>query len=113
MAKYAMFSTPGHGHVNPTLALAQELVARSEQVIYYLTEEFRPAVEATGATFRPYSKEMFWDSQPNIPRQKADMSFVFGRMMKTLIQASTRMLPLLLEEMREAQIDCILYDTMC
>ena len=63
MAKYAMFSTPGHGHVNPTLALTQELVARGEQVIYYLTDEFRPAVEATGATFRSYSKEMFWDSQ--------------------------------------------------
>ncbi len=112
MAKYVMFSTPGHGHVNPTLALTQELVARGEQVIYYLTDEFRPAVEATGATFRSYSKEMFWDSQANTPGKKADMSFLFGRMMKTLIQASNRMLPLFLEEIREAQIDCILYDTM-
>src|SRR5438093_10158656 len=96
MATYAVFCTPGYGHVNPTLALAQELVARGEQVIYYLTEEFRPAVEATGATFRPYSREMLWDSSPNIAAQKADMSFIFGRMMKALIQASNRMLPLLL-----------------
>lgn len=45
MATYAVFCTPGYGHVNPTLALAQELVARGERVIYYLTEDFRPVVE--------------------------------------------------------------------
>ncbi len=54
MATYAVFCTPGYGHVNPTLALAQELVACGERVIYYLPEDFRPAVEATGAVFRLY-----------------------------------------------------------
>ncbi len=58
MSKYIFLNVPAHGHVNPTLAVAQELVRRGEQVIYYLTEEFRAAVEATGATFRPYQSAM-------------------------------------------------------
>lgn len=116
MTKYALFSTPGQGHVNPTLALAQELVARGEQVTYYLTEEFRPAVEATGATFRSFGKETFWGSQANrptlTPGKKADISLMFGGMMRNMIQVSTRMVPQLLEDVQEAHIDCILYDSM-
>jgi UDP:flavonoid glycosyltransferase YjiC (YdhE family) len=57
MTTYAVLCIPGHGHVNPTLAVAQELVARGERVFYYVDEEFRPAVEATGATFRLYESE--------------------------------------------------------
>ncbi|QBD81378.1 hypothetical protein EPA93_37550 [Ktedonosporobacter rubrisoli] len=57
MTIYAVLTVPGYGHVNPTLALAEELIARGEQVIYYLPEEFRASVEATGAIFRPYESE--------------------------------------------------------
>lgn len=116
MATYVMFSVPGHGHVNPTLALAQELVARGEQVIYYLTEQFRPAVEATGATFRSFGEETFWgplaSGQFPVSGKKADMRLLLSGMIKTQIQASTSMLPQLIEDLRAAQVDCILYDTM-
>ena len=54
MARYVFLSTPGYGHVNSTIAVVQELVARGETVIYYLPERFPAAIEATGATFRVY-----------------------------------------------------------
>ncbi len=114
MAKYAMFAAHGHGHVNPTLAIAQELVARGEQVIYYLPETFRPAVEATGASFRLYEGEAFKhlrSGQPAFtPGKKVDTSLMVGRMMETMVQESVSMLPQLLEEMRIEQVDSILYD---
>ncbi|MGH1337285.1 MAG: macrolide family glycosyltransferase [Aureispira sp.] len=46
------FSIPGHGHVNPSLALVHQLVARGEEIDYYCTEEFREKIEQTGATFK-------------------------------------------------------------
>ena len=38
----------------PTLAVAKELVARGEEVIYYLPDQFRDTMEATSAAFRAY-----------------------------------------------------------
>jgi UDP:flavonoid glycosyltransferase YjiC (YdhE family) len=52
MTKYVFFNFPAHGHVNPTLAIVEELVARGEEVVYYLPDHFRSLIEATGATFR-------------------------------------------------------------
>jgi MGT family glycosyltransferase len=54
MATYAFCNIPAWGHVNPTLAVAEELVRRGHNVSYYLTEEFRETIQATGATFEPY-----------------------------------------------------------
>lgn len=113
MVKYAMFSAPGHGHVNPTLAIAQELVARGEQVIYYLPESFRASVEATDATFHPYE----WQRPPSgfpapTPGKKADATLMIGRMMEMMVQQSFHILPQLLEEMRAEQVDAILFDRM-
>jgi MGT family glycosyltransferase len=54
MAKYVFVNVPAYGHVNPTLEVIQELVKRGEEVVYFLTEEFREAVEAVGATLCPY-----------------------------------------------------------
>jgi UDP:flavonoid glycosyltransferase YjiC (YdhE family) len=47
----------GYGHVNPTLAVAQELVRRGERVIYYLSGDFRAAIEATGRPLAAMSRE--------------------------------------------------------
>ncbi len=116
MATYALFSAPGHGHVNPTLALAQELVARGEQVIYYLTEEFRPVVEATGATFRPYESEAFKMLRSGPPAAaltgKPNSGFQIGMLPTMMVRESTRVLPQLLEKMPAEHVDCVLYDRM-
>jgi UDP:flavonoid glycosyltransferase YjiC (YdhE family) len=36
MTKYIFLNMPAYGHVNPTLAVAHELVNRGQNVIYYL-----------------------------------------------------------------------------
>ena len=58
MAKYVFLNMPARGHVNPTLAVVQELVRRGQKVSYYLTEEFRDVVQATGAVFQPYESKL-------------------------------------------------------
>jgi MGT family glycosyltransferase len=54
MAKIAIINIGMHGHVNPTLGFAQELVARGHQVSFFSTPEFENSVRATGAQFVPY-----------------------------------------------------------
>ena len=49
MTKYIFLGIPAYGHVNPTLPVVQELVKRGQDVIYYLPEQFKSAVQATGA----------------------------------------------------------------
>jgi demethyllactenocin mycarosyltransferase len=49
MAHVAFLSIPYAGHINPTLAVGAELVARGHRVTYPVPEEFRPRVEETGA----------------------------------------------------------------
>jgi MGT family glycosyltransferase len=54
VGKHFLFtSMPGHGHVNPTLPLVEELVRRGHRVSYGTNETFTAAVEAAGATAFP------------------------------------------------------------
>ena len=57
MSSYAFVEVPAFGHVNSSLPLVRELVARGERVVFYNDAEFRPHVEATGAIFRRYPPE--------------------------------------------------------
>ncbi|MFD8707369.1 macrolide family glycosyltransferase [Kitasatospora sp. NPDC059648] len=50
-----MVSVPAHGHVNPSLAVITELVARGHRVSYVNDPSFREIVESTGASFVPYT----------------------------------------------------------
>jgi MGT family glycosyltransferase len=112
MITYAILTVPGHGHVNPTLALAQELVARGERVIYYLNEEFCPAVEATGADFRLYESKAWKRHQPGLTTAlagKPDLTNCVG-LMATLAIECIREIPQLMEQMAADRIECVLYD---
>ncbi|MFJ3791908.1 macrolide family glycosyltransferase [Kitasatospora sp. NPDC090091] len=53
-AHIAMVSIPAHGHVNPSLAVITELVARGHRVSYVNDPSFAAAVGSTGATLVPY-----------------------------------------------------------
>src|SRR5689334_22952282 len=46
----AVFSIPASGHVNPTLPIVSELVARGHRVSYATCAEYAPRVAAAGAT---------------------------------------------------------------
>jgi MGT family glycosyltransferase len=49
MGHFAFVSFPGFGHVRPTLAVVEELLARGHRVTYLVTHRFAGDVAATGA----------------------------------------------------------------
>ncbi|MEV8549097.1 macrolide-inactivating glycosyltransferase [Streptomyces glaucescens] len=53
-AHIAMFSIAAHGHVNPSLEVIRELVARGHRVTYAIPPVFTDKVAATGAEVKPW-----------------------------------------------------------
>ena len=53
MKKIAFFCIPAHGHTNPMLPVAAELVSRGDRVRFYSFCEFEAKIKATGAEFVP------------------------------------------------------------
>ena len=51
MKKIAFFCIPAHGHTNPMLPVAAELVKRGNAVRFYSFNEFKEKIAATGAEF--------------------------------------------------------------
>lgn len=51
MKKIAFFCIPAHGHTNPMLPVAAELVKRGNAVRFYSFHEFEKKIRATGAEF--------------------------------------------------------------
>lgn len=51
MKKIAFFCIPAHGHTNPMLPVAAELVRRGNIVRFYSFEEFEEKIKAAGAEF--------------------------------------------------------------
>jgi MGT family glycosyltransferase len=54
MGKTIFFNIPATGHINPSLGVVRALIAQGEEVLYANTEDIRPQIEPTGATFVPY-----------------------------------------------------------
>jgi MGT family glycosyltransferase len=79
MSDVLFLAVPSHGHVNPTLGLAAELVRRGERVTYFASEPFRERVEATGATFKAYSQDLDMFKGPPAPGERSAMLDVFAR----------------------------------
>lgn len=102
MAKFVFLNLPLHAHINPTLPIAQELVAQGHEVVYYLTEKYRGAIEATGATFRGYESE----TEPQLKNPAANMALL-------MVDECLFVMPQILESIRKEQPDCIVYDPMC
>src|SRR5262245_28420368 len=107
-SKIIMMNIPGHGHVNPTLAVVAELKRRGHRVIYYNTEAFRPQIEAVGAEFRPYPPSML---SSIAPAQLATGSLI--KVTVLLFQASEQLIPWMLDELRREQPDFVMYDSVC
>jgi MGT family glycosyltransferase len=116
--RYLFFPAPAHGHVNPMMPLARELVSRGEQVHVYLTREFEPQVRSAGATLDLLGEEfsMFKhveDLQDDGPVEAEKM---FRRMMPKMLNAMAdgmRLAPGVLERLRSEEPGCLVYDPMC
>ncbi|MEU3554818.1 macrolide-inactivating glycosyltransferase [Streptomyces fragilis] len=57
-AHIAMFSIAAHGHVNPSLEVVRELVARGHRVTYAVPPVFAEKVAVTGAQVRPWNSTL-------------------------------------------------------
>lgn len=107
MAKGLFLNIPSTGHINPSSALIRELVARGEDIVYVLTENYRATVEATGARFLPYPEladlhrlnELA--SGGNIPNNA-----------HTLVKIGEQLLPFLFELMDTEKPDYLIHDSL-
>ncbi|WP_030207933.1 macrolide-inactivating glycosyltransferase [Streptomyces bikiniensis] len=64
-AHIAMFSIAAHGHVNPSLEVVRELVARGHRVSYAVPASFAEKVAETGATPVVYTSTLPTDEDPD------------------------------------------------
>ncbi|MFE5557988.1 macrolide-inactivating glycosyltransferase [Streptomyces sp. NPDC056544] len=63
-AHIAMFSIAAHGHVNPSIEVIRELVARGHRVSYAVPASFAERVAETGATPVVYTSTLPTDDEP-------------------------------------------------
>jgi MGT family glycosyltransferase len=66
MAKVVFLIPPAHGHMNPTIGLANELADRGEEVIFFSSESNRRKVESLGASFRGYQDIGWYGDNRNL-----------------------------------------------
>ena len=115
--KITIYSLPQHGHVNPTLALAQELTRRGHSVTYYLTEEFREKVENVGGIFRPLgtTPDIYAEARRAVNAARNGGGLSPGGALRVFITFMARTMARL-DELREELVaddpDLIIYDPM-
>jgi MGT family glycosyltransferase len=97
-------SLPLPGHVNPSLALVQELVARGDEVAYYATDAFAAAIERTGARYRPYRNAFLADLK-GLPEHLHALSWLLMRTTAELLEEH-------LDEWRTASCDYVITDAV-
>ena len=105
MSTVVVLSLTSSGHINPSLPLVAELIARGEHVIYFGIEQYRAIIEGSGAEYRSYS-------HPDYLKPKVHGGEFFG-VMAHFAKASKVNLPALIDELREIAPDYLLLDSMC
>jgi UDP:flavonoid glycosyltransferase YjiC (YdhE family) len=111
MTRYAFYTFPEYGHVNPTLAIVEALITLGEEVVYYLSEPFRPVVEATGATFRAFPFRPF-DRDHVAEGSAEDANRRLAMLPVSMMEQSGRMVPLVQESLRAEGAGCVVCDGM-
>lgn len=108
MSKIIYLGVPAHGHLNPMLPVASELVQRGEHLIAYNIEEFRPQIEATGATFRTYPPTIL--SAQAINDSVRDGNLANSSVL--MLRAAEALLPFLLPELEREQPELVIFDSL-
>lgn len=104
MAKVLYIAAPAYGHLNPSLPVVKELVARGEEVTYYSTEKFRTKITKAGATYMPY-KYFFKDGFDATPDSPVGFTL-------TMLENIKPSFDLFLEEVKAQKPDYIVYDAI-
>jgi MGT family glycosyltransferase len=104
-AHIAMFSIAAHGHVNPSLEVIRELVARGHRVTYAIPPAFAEKVAATGA------EPKLWNS--TLPGPDADPEAWGSTLLDNVepfLDDAIQALPQLTEAYRGDEPDLVLHD---
>ncbi|MFF4224662.1 macrolide family glycosyltransferase [Streptomyces abikoensis] len=105
-AHIAMFSVGAHGHVNPSLEVIRELVARGHRVTYAIPGSFAGTVAATGAEPRVYSSTL----PPGDDPAAWDGELIDH--LRLFLADAGQALPQLLKAYEGDRPDLVLYDPM-
>ena len=110
MKKIACFCIPAHGHTNPMLPVAAELVRRGNVVRFYSFSEFEKKITATGAEFISCDSYL-----PELTEQeeKGLKSVSTTEMTIQDIRITLRMDAFLDGEFRTFQPDVVYTDSVC
>lgn len=106
MATGCVLNLPEHGHLNATFPLVRELVSRGDRLIYFGTDPYRSAIEASGARFVRYPGEAAMFDPP------AHAGGLYS-VMAYLIGIADRILPEVIARVTAEQPDYLLIDSMC
>lgn len=105
MARVLFINGGSEGHVNPTLGVAQELIRRDEEVVYFCAEPYRDRVEATGA------KVITFDVGKFIEAFLAGGRNPWARA-GGLLRTADIVIPGILEQIKGDRFDYIIHDSM-
>lgn len=106
MAKLLFINGHGEGHINPTLAVVQELVQRGEKVVYFATENFRERLESTGAIVKTYDGNKFHQAFLGSGGEHL-LHKISG-----LLRTADIVIPSVLEQTKNENYDYIIHDSM-
>ena len=106
--KIIVMNVPGHGHVNPTLPVVQELVEKGVQVLYYNTEEFRAKISETGAEFRAYPPTRLTSKS-----MAHAVNIHLINVTHLLLETSLSLTVFMLDEVAREQPDLLIFDSIC
>lgn len=110
MKKIAFFCIPAHGHTNPMLPVAAELVKRGHSVRFYSFDEFREKIKAAGAEFVSCDRFL-----PELTKkeEKRLMSVSTTEMTIQDIRTTLKMNDFLEKEFTDFKPDVIYTDSVC
>ncbi|MGW0791145.1 macrolide-inactivating glycosyltransferase [Streptomyces sp. NPDC002911] len=101
-AHIAMFSIAAHGHVNPSLEVIRELVARGHRVSYAIPASFADKVAATGAEPVIYTS--------TLPTDPEDWGSEPVDYIEPFLDDAVQALPQLVDAFEGDEPDLVLYD---
>ncbi|RUT33597.1 glycosyl transferase family 1 [Paenibacillus zeisoli] len=106
MARVLFINGGSEGHINPTIGVLQELIARGEEVVYFCIEAFRKRMERTGAIVRTFDDQRFIKAFISGGR-----NYLLERVNGLLLTADV-VIPSVLEQIKDEHFDYIIHDSM-
>lgn len=106
MARVLFINGGSEGHINPTVGVVQELIARGEEVVYFTIEAYRERMEKTGATVRTFDGQKFIKAFISGGR-----NYLLERVNGLLLTADI-VIPSVLEQIKGEHFDYIIHDSM-